>query len=368
MVNKLLENKDISFDDFIENVFSNEKITTIDSPDKLTKYILKILNENERCFYRGIDNKKNILPTLIREVEIASGNNGEYNIFNYLKNNASRKKIAREFEYKLIKDLINNASMYLNDFSFCGILTTAQHFGIPTRIIDWTNFFVALYFSQGNIENSNKYYYLLKCNSEDNIVIEDIPFIKYVDKTKFIERDAYNLNNMPIYTDFYYRIQQIEKKFKFVPNVARSKTKEIKNLTEKDKELRAYVKELVEVLYPLSNQNRKKRKEQIEDMVTKIKNGKIVFLKPNYNNIRISNQNGLFSIATNLDSVGFLKQLKNNCELIRIKTECKSTILNILESVGINPYRVMPDLSSVCSSIKTKIIQELKNNLNSNNN
>ena len=164
---------------------------------------------------------------------------------------------------------------------------------------------------------------------------------------------------MPIYTDFYYRIQQIENNFKYVPNVTRSKTKGNVSLIKKEENLKSYVKELIEVLYPLASKT--EREKQIDDMMENIKNGKIVFLKPNYNNIRISNQNGLFSIATTLDSVSFLKQLKNNCELIRISVSCKDTISNVLESVGINPYRIMPDLGSVCRSISAKRIKEMKN-------
>lgn len=245
----------------------------------------------------------------------------------------------------MIKDLLNNGSLHLSDNSAIDILATAQHFGLPTRSLDWTNFFKALFFARGEGQNNNDYIYILRASRNENIYLEGLPLIRKnlsTDKTNEIKYP----NNDVLQEDYYHLFEQIKTFFNF----RYSKKKVLKN----------YINELVEVLYPTKNPirfgkplNKDEFKNEIFD---KILENRILFVQPNFNNARISAQNGLFSIATNLNVQNNKKIIKKNCKLIKIKRtpQIEKMIDDILNSVGINAYTMMPDLSNICKEIKRK--------------
>ena len=50
---------------------------------------------------------------------------------------------------------------------------------------------------------------------------------------------------------------------------------------------------------------------------------------------------------------------KNTC-LIKIHKNTRRDLLDYLDTLGINPFRLMPDLQSICYAIKRNVIDERK--------
>lgn len=134
----------------------------------------------------------------------------------------------------------------------------------------------------------------------------------------------------------------------------------------KEQKIKLYFKKIIDILYLDFDKDQKEAKA--EEIYNKVKNGKILFVQPNFNNHRISNQNGLLSVPTSLNSSILLKQLIKNCSIIRINKELRNDIDFILKSVGINGYKMMPDLQHACENIKSKQINEILEKFLENNN
>lgn len=317
--------KSKKFDNEITKLFQENQIFVINTDKQLIRFLKSLFSTDDVFFYRGIDREETIIPTLLR-----------------LSFNAS----AVEKEYCMIKDLLNNGSLHLSDNSAIDILATAQHFGLPTRSLDWTNFFKALFFARGDGQsNNNNYIYILRASRNENIYLEGLPLIRKNLSTKKSNDIKYPNNNV-LQEDYYHLFQQIKTFFNF-----RYKKKGV---------LRNYINELVDVLYPTDHPIRfgkpLNKSDFKEELYNKVLDNRILFVQPNFNNARISAQNALFSIATNLNVQNNKKLIKKNCKLIKIKKTPKidKLIDNIFNIIGINAYTMMPDLSNICKEIKRK--------------
>ena len=50
--------------------------------------------------------------------------------------------------------------------------------------------------------------------------------------------------------------------------------------------------------------------------------------------------------------------IENNTMLIKIHKDIRDELLEYLDTIGINSFRLMPDIQSVCSTVKRKVTEE----------
>jgi hypothetical protein len=53
-----------------------------------------------------------------------------------------------------------------------------------------------------------------------------------------------------------------------------------------------------------------------------------------------------------LDKVMLNNQINDNTSLIKIHKSLRADLLNFLDNIGINLYKLMPDLANICEAIK----------------
>jgi hypothetical protein len=123
------------------NVFNNK--------EEIINFLFK-LAENKNNVYRGYKQDLEMLPYLLRY----------------------EKYIDKEF--LLLKDFEFYATSYHNSKNTLDFIANAQHYGLPTRMLDFTyNPFISLFFSLFN-KSKNNYYYIRYCSLCDNIIIPEL--------------------------------------------------------------------------------------------------------------------------------------------------------------------------------------------------
>lgn len=112
------------------------------------------LTENNNMIYRGYNRDDEIYPSIIHSEDLSS----------------LEGAFLREFErYGLA---------YFSATGAMEFLSTAQHYGLPTRLLDFTyNPFVAMFFSLYYVkaENDDPYYKIIYCDVRDCCRLESLP-------------------------------------------------------------------------------------------------------------------------------------------------------------------------------------------------
>lgn len=83
----------------------------------------------------------------------------------------------------------------------------------------------------------------------------------------------------------------------------------------------------------------------------KIRKRTILFVAPNQSNQRIIMQQGLFMFPYTLDKEEHLSILENYSSYIKINKDLRDDLINYLDILGYNTFRLMPDLSSICEAV-----------------
>ena len=101
--------------------------------------------------------------------------------------------------------------------------------------------------------------------------------------------------------------------------------------------------------------------EAIVDNQNKISTHAILFIDPNQSNQRIIMQQGLFMFPYTLSREGHLEILNNNSCCVKIHKDLRNELIQYLDTLGYNTFRLMPDLSSICEAVKRRNIDERSN-------
>lgn len=284
--------------------------------DRLTT--LALANE---WVFRGYNKQDQLCPNILR-----------YNL------NDVERELLFEFE--------RYGAQYINANNPVDFMSYAQHFGLPTRLLDFTyNPFVALYFSlfspksAGNYKNpeDKEYYYIRYSSIKDNVLIKHVPY--------FNEGSDFEINSMAQRSIAL--INTVNMMFSNINN----------NLLfgNRDKMIKAFYTSIA-------------WNTEIEDMDTfisenadKVNNRAILFIDPNQSNQRLVMQQGLFMFPYTLDESEHLKILDRNSRIIKIHKSLREDLLAYLDTLGINAFRIMPDLPSVCEAV----VRKIKDNRNS---
>lgn len=255
----------------------------IDSFGDLVSKLSTLLNEEN--IYRGYNRIEELYPVLFRK--------------EYYKENKEEMKCL---ERNLLSEFEKYAMAYISPLNEMEFLAYAQHYGLPTRLLDFTyNPYIALLFAINDEKTEDGYYKIIICPKE-----------------KCTEIDVYH-------------------------NPSR---RQIRNMeTNKISPFDYYAK------------------TSYSSMLCKRFNewghsDNIRIIEPNFGNVRILMQQGLFVIARNYDKNSFLETLLNNSYVIKINSSLRDMIIKWLDKMGFNSYRLMPDLTSLCFSIKKKYKRE----------
>lgn len=255
-------------------------IETHNNMEELVSLLTK-LAQKEDYLFRGYSLQKHLYPSIIRD--------GDF------------RDIENNFLYKFEK----YGSQYIQAISPIDMMSQAQHFGLPTRLLDFTyNPFVATYFSLFTPKSNNAngddstFYYIRYASIQENILLNELP-----------SPMAWGMLNGSSSSSISERLKtSIEK-------------------VEKDNE----------------------------------RENRIVFLDPNQSNQRMVMQQGLFMFPYTLEKDKHIEIIQNNTRLIRIHKSVRGDMQRYLNTIGINAYRLMPDLSSLCEAVSREVKDDRAN-------
>lgn len=236
-------------------------------------------------------------------------------------------------EYTILQQFEKYATQYINITNPIDLITWAQHYGLPTRLLDFTyNPYVALFFSLYS-ENEEGNYFVRYCKLNNNIIFNSLPIIddlisvgkNYNNVTNAYKQACRSFRNFGIKGDHGYYALILE-------NLKNYECK-YDNLEIIDDCVYQYASEIKE----------------------KIHNKKILFISPSNSNPRIQAQQGLFMFPYELNSGQQLELIKKNTKKFQIDKSLRNNLMNYIKTIGIDAYRLMPDLASICSAINHDI-------------
>ena len=288
----------------------NDNLDTIDA-SRGAQAVIDRLNELAKTggyVFRGYGKQDEMLPNIIRKGKFV------------------------DIEDKLLKDFEKYGSSYFQATTPIDFMSYAQHFGLPTRLLDFThNPFIALSFAiyspksnaRYSVPEDKEYYYVRYASLDDNLCAPSIP----------LREDIYN-----------------------------------NKLTRTDS-LAVRACQCIESMTDLFGKNVMNRsvwaldgfKDSIDATVNKqdkIRNHAILFVDPNQSNQRIIMQQGLFMFPYTLNKEEHLKILNNNSYYIMIHKDLRNELIQYLDTLGYNTFRLMPDLCSICEAVKRRNVDE----------
>ena len=284
----------------------------VDSDKERLISCLANLAESEEYVFRGYGKQDELYPSIVR-------NNLE------------------DVEHALLSDFEKYGSHYFHASNPVDFISYAQHFGLSTRLLDFTsNPFIALHFALFMPKSPGKY-------KEDED--KDFYYIRYARKT-----DNIYYNELPIelsYQCFDGQLQTggnyLDKSQKiYKPNMGYSLSAQARCL-----------------VYEIERHRKGVRTPTLEgSLVNGIQQGRLLFVDPNQSNQRIIMQQGLFLLPYTLEKKEHMKLLNENTSLIMISKGLRGVMQKYLNSIGVNSFRLMPDLQNICEAIVRKVKEE----------
>lgn len=267
------------------------------------------MQKNGSYIFRGYCNNDELLPSLVRNYEKLDLN--DYGILKY--------------EQVLLEQYGRYAIQYLPAyFTPLDWVASAQHFGLPTRLIDWSfDPFCSLYFAVSfNKEPENNFYKLIVIDLSNQIFFKEIPIFKpdasLGNSTNNHLLDSYLLfvNSLLTYRGCLSKIYHEESKRKFCDEM----------------------------------------RQHFEDEA-KTQKHKLFFCSIYDSNPRIIAQKGLFQIPrrfinSNEEYLISKDIISSSKRMYKIKKEIRNDIIEILEKLNITTPRLFPDLQNICMYLK----------------
>jgi len=240
-----------------------------------------MITSGNRYVYRGYNIEEELYPSVIRGTDFS------------------------DYEEELLVRYERYALAYGNVTNQTDFMLSAQHYGLPTRLLDFTyNPFVALFFATFKLK-------IVSDNDDSNYYS-----LRYAD-----------MNNCICATLLHH-----------VPTLA-----QLDGTAACTFAIRAY-----------------QGFKQLENLMKGQQDKKLILLDPNQTDSRILMQQGLFMLPYTLDKGEHLKIVKNNTTLIKIHKDLRNGIRAYLDKLGYNTYRLMPDLASVCFAVKNDVEQTIQ--------
>lgn len=81
----------------------------------------------------------------------------------------------------------------------------------------------------------------------------------------------------------------------------------------------------------------------------------LFFIDPSQSNQRLIMQQGLFMFPYFLGKEEHIRIIDENSQVIKIHKDLREPLLKYLDTIGVNAFRIMPDLASVCEAVERKV-------------
>jgi len=281
-----------------------------DHKDDLIQDLTSLARQGNYVF-RGYSKQDQLLPNLIRERDLS----------------ANEKIYLHEFE--------KYGSHYFVASNYLDFLSYAQHYGLPTRLLDFTyNPFVALSFAlyakKGvtyREPEDRDYYYILLCNKNVNILIRGLPTFLGMNFGHYeAESISQRCNDSICAFD--------------------------QNMNDPNTLL---FEQYLSALLLCDYQNNTSFDDYRQMMTQKIMNKRLCFIDTNQSNQRIIMQQGLFLLPYTIKPLELIAQIQNNSQVIKVNKSLRGELLEYLDTLGFNTFRLMPDLPNVCAAITQRV-------------
>lgn len=311
-----------------------------DFVEVLKRYCISKNKENSSYVFRGLSKFEEKYCKITRKYYLRTRNES---IDDYIKGYFNNEILdLRKFE-KRAGYLLQNYDMPVD------LVATAQHYGLKTRLIDWTSsLLIATLFSlHGDLGGSKEngleekgYYLVFVANKNDHVSIHNLT----TGNSEVDRIDMYS-NRYIVYEKMVLELIDVYKKRK--KNHERVK-RYFNNILAQTHTYGSLLNYCVDEVKKIEFEN--SMVSLCNKMVERFVEDKIVFLETNFTNERIVSQCGLFQIVIDL-SKKYMDNILKSVEIIAISKDARGSIKCFCERLGINIYRLMPDLEKVALSI-----------------
>lgn len=310
-------------------MINNMENTKFQSAKELINYLFKLQISGDYIF-RGISNRNQLYPTIIREFVRNQSIQAEGWLGN-IELDGNQYLNLKQYELWILNEYGKYSNQYLPNFYTClDFVASAQHFGLPTRLIDWTHDpFCAAYFSTFYKEKleSNEKFEILVSKKYDNMYFDEVP--DFPINASPTNRERYNNKYLNQYRIFIEALEQCVN--------AAFTTQYFKGTPQE------------------------KFKKQWESHINSDFNNKkysLFFCSVYDSNPRVIAQKGLFQVPRRIHDMGKLRCIEedvigNIYEIVEIEEEQRLEVLEYINKINMTTPRLFPDLQNICQYLKS---------------